>query len=619
MENKSAKVGLVGSGASTIYLLSGMLKDIDEKGVVEGLEVNIFEKNAELGMSMPYDPKMVDKVHVVNILPEETPELLKSFEDWLKARSDEELLEFGIKDRETINDKAIYRRVAMGKYLKTQYDEMVSELRSRGVTVNEHAKSLVVDAIDNPENDSVTIQTEDGNKIEVDRMVISTGHVWPDKDMLEHNYYGTPWPIDRILPQDGERLNHTVGLLGASLSGFDVLASLAERHGRFERDTSGKLNYIPETGTEDFNLVLHSSRGILPHIRCEFQWPHVTQYRFFSKNDVEIFMKKNGGKLRIEPFYQEFLKPLLLTDLRKNGMDDIADQLEPESAGFATFIDTMAAQRRYEDPFEGMKKELAEAQQSIETEKPIYWKETLDDLMYTLNLHTQDMPGEDLRFFQKKVIPFLINVTAFLPPESAEKLLALREAGKVSLQAGYVTVDEEQKKDGMTTVTIRDPEQGDINVEYPMFVDCTGQRTVNIDAFPFQTLVQQGTVREASSRFDSNEAAQRYKTRHPQQVRATGDGGYEYLPGGIEIDTKFHVMRKDGTANPRIYDTAYAHLKGQRPFFPGLQQCHDSGKIIAADILDGLRQKQMGAGQPENGITDAAVILDPEINLQKQK
>lgn len=57
------------------------------------------------------------------------------------------------------------------------------------------------------------------------------------------------------------------------------------------------------------------------------------------------------------------------------------------------------------------------------------------------------------------------------------------------------------------------------------------------------------------------------------------------------MDATFHVVNTKGIANPRIYDIAYSHLKGQRPFFPGLQQCHDTGKKLAEEIMHDLRLK----------------------------
>ena len=592
--HETTHIGLIGSGASAIYLLHNILIDLQKNGRIPNLKISVFEKSSVLGGGMPYNPQMVDTVHVVNILPEETPDLLCPYVDWLQSRSDQELLQLGIQDRSKISDKDIYSRFAMYSYLHSQYEEIIKKLKGLGVTINQHNNCTITDAV-NQSTENITIIDDKGKSHQVNRLVIATGHSWLEKDKLDHNFYSSPWPIHKMLPKGEEKYNFRIGLLGASLSAFDVVTSLAERHGQFIRQND-KLEYIPYEGTENFHLVLHSSQGKLPHIRCGFQWPHVVQHRFFTREDVEQMAKSNGGKLQIETYFQKLCKPQLVAALRKDGLDHLADQLNKPSVTFTGFIEIMNSARLYSNPFEGMKLELEEAHKSIETQTPIHWKETLDDLMYTLNHHSPLLSGEDLLFYQHTVIPFLLNVTAFLPLVSSEKLLALYEAGKVSLASGRVQVLEKQPKPHELQISRMDPLKGEQVESYQMFVDCTGQKTVNLEDFPFPKLAKQGVVREATAMFTSEKEALSYQTRFPKQILKTPTG-YVYLPGGIEIDNSFHVIGRDGKTHKEIYDIAYPHLKGQRPFFPGLQQCHDTGKILAEEIMSSFRDELRARAQ----------------------
>jgi uncharacterized NAD(P)/FAD-binding protein YdhS len=78
----------------------------------------------------------------------------------------------------------------------------------------------------------VTLIEERGERFSFDRVVLATGHYWPEVDHPERGYYTSPWPISKLLPTKSATYDFAIGTLGASLSAFDVVASLAHRHGR---------------------------------------------------------------------------------------------------------------------------------------------------------------------------------------------------------------------------------------------------------------------------------------------------------------------------------------------------------------------------------------------------
>ncbi len=95
----------------------------------------------------------------------------------------------------------------------------------------------------------------------------------------------------------------------------------------------------------------------------------------------------------------------------------------------------MTSEHEYDEPFEGMRAEMPEAEYSIRRGKPIHWKEVLDDLMFTLNFHFEWLCAEDILTYRETIVPFLMNVIAAMPLNSAKTLLALYDAAAVGTSA----------------------------------------------------------------------------------------------------------------------------------------------------------------------------------------
>jgi hypothetical protein len=223
-----------------------------------------------------------------------------------------------------------------------------------------------------------------------------------------------------------------------------------------------------------------------------------------------------------------------------------------------------------------MRKEMPKAEASIEDDRPIHWKEVLDDLMYTLNFHAERMPAEDHLRLRSVVMPFLMNVIAALPLESARTLLALHDAGRLELIEGYVEVLESEN--GETVVEV--DRDGEKTVHrYKMFVDCSGQQPLYIDDYPFASLVNNGSVRVSRAAFV--DPANVTELDDDDQDRVIDDqAGPAIRLGGIDIDESYCVIGEDGKPNPRIYEVAFPHTTGMRPYSYGLQACNDTAKII---------------------------------------
>lgn len=574
MENKN--IAVIGSGPTTIYLLKHICDNINIfRKEVQG--ITIFERGGYMGMGMPYSPETTDIYNLANISSEEIPELPMTFASWLKNQTNEVLLKLNITDL-PIKDSEVYSRLALGCYFREQYLELVRTLQKKGVSIKEIQGVNVTDIDLAMEEDDVTIRTDYGDYSNFSKVIIATGHTWNEKDRPENGYYGCPWPIRKLLPAENTTYDFTIGTLGASLSAFDVATSLAHRHGKFVADSKG-LAYHIRDGAQGFKIIMHSKEGWLPHLQYEQQEPMREIYRHTSREEMLSLLDKRGF-LRIDTFFNSICRPALIRALNRDGLEIMAGELERPDFGFKDFVGMMADAHKYTDSFEGMKKEMVTAKQSVTNNRPIHWKETLDDLMYCLNFHAELLPAEDHLFFKKEISAFLMNVIAALPLSSANILLALYDAGCIELIPGKVKVFEDTEYTGKTRIEVEAEDGTKKIMEYSMFVNCAGQKNIQLEDFPFASLVNSGYLRKARSEIENFENLEALcKNADSGSFFRDRDTHYLYT-GGIDIDAAYRIIGNDGVPNERIMDITFTHTSGTRPYSYGLQACSATSKIL---------------------------------------
>ncbi len=130
-----------------------------------------------------------------------------------------------------------------------------------------------------------------------------------------------------------------------------------------------------------------------------------------------------------------------------------------------------------------------------------------------------------------------------------------------------------------------------------MFVDCTGQGSVDIDRFPFPNMIQRGVAVEASAPLRDPQSIDDFDEELRNNVL---DGSPARLKlGGIAIDGYFRVIGADGQSNPRIFDIAFPHATGIRPYSYGLQACDTTAAIVVQALGEGLSTAQASQAVPE--------------------
>ncbi len=579
------KIAIIGSGATAIYLLKHLMDNTNIlKNHLE--EIAIFEKDDILGMGMPYNPNTTDLYNLSNIASEELPELIITFVDWLKMQTQKTLDDLGI-GNQVINKSEVYNRLALGRYLQTQYQGIFERLIDQGINVKEYPKSEVIDVDYVSKTEKVTLKIANGNAYDYDKVVISTGHMWTEKDDVKSGNYASPWPIQKILPKNGHLHNFKIGTLGASLSAFDVVSSLSRRHGEFKTDKNGRMTFHPFEGAENFSIAMHAANGWLPNLQYEQEEPMREIYRHMTRGKIFEILD-NRGHLRINTYFNEVCRPALIKAFKKDKMKDMVEKLGNETYSMAEFIKDMTSKHEYKNAFEGMRYEMKEAKASVENKKPIHWKEVIDDLMYALNFHAELMPAEDHLCFHKKIMPFLMNVIAAMPLPSGNLMLALYDAKKLEIVAGYASVSENKKK-GITTIDVKDGE-AIYPIDYKMFIHCGGQKPLNIDNFPFETLVKKGIVRQARVKFCEEDEAKKMLKTDKKDLIFKQKNEYYYATGGIDIDASYRVIGENNKPNNSIHDITFTHTNGARPYSYGLQACSATSLILVQAWVKSLEK-----------------------------
>src|ERR1700742_4301307 len=118
-------VAFVGAGPTTIYTLHALLETAPGP-----FSLTIFEEQAVAGRGTPYRPGWNDPAMLSNIASIELPALEESLVEWLRRQPADHLRTFGISHAD-IDDHAFYPRLALGEYLRDQFEAIVARARDR--------------------------------------------------------------------------------------------------------------------------------------------------------------------------------------------------------------------------------------------------------------------------------------------------------------------------------------------------------------------------------------------------------------------------------------------------------------------------------------------------------
>jgi uncharacterized NAD(P)/FAD-binding protein YdhS len=535
-------IAFVGAGPTTIYTLCAFLNEAPAPA-----EIVIYEHQARAGLGTPYRPGWNDPAMLSNIASIEIPPIEETLIAWLVRQPRTRLVRLGI-DPDKLDDHAFYPRLALGEFFLDQFNALIDRARGHGVSVEIATSCRVTDISAEPDGLRLSVAPRFASPSErmFDRIVIATGHQWPEEPEVRPGYFLSPWPATAL-----QRIPATkVGIRGSSLTAIDAAVALAVAHGSFLETDGATIFYRINPSAEALSITMLSRKGLLP----EADFYHPVPYEPLSictAEAISALIEAESPDL-LDRSYDLFKQELANADpdyVAHLGLADIA---------LKNFADRYFADRAAVDPFEWAVSNLAEARANYEKQTTVPWRYAILRMHEVLALIVPHLDVDDLERFNRFFKPVFVDEYATVPHLSIERLLALHRAGVLAVTAlgprHHVNTHGDEPG---AIVTI----DGD-RTHFPVFIDATGQRPLEVEQFPFQSLLDQGIVHDA------------------------GDGE-ENGPKGIAIDDHFHPVSEDPAAQ-RLFCLSIPFILSRHPFIQGITSSHEIGEIVGADLARSL-------------------------------
>jgi uncharacterized NAD(P)/FAD-binding protein YdhS len=542
-------IAFVGAGPTAIYTFCAFLREISGTA-----QVMIYEEQPRAGLGTPYRPGWNDPAMLSNIASIEIPPISETLIDWLERQPRARLVRLGI-DPDQIDDHAFYPRVALGEYFLDQFNGLIDEARKRGISVEIATSCRVTDIRAEEDGLHLSVEPRHGEAYEriYDRVVLATGHQWPEEPEVRPGYFLSPWPataLQRIPPV-------SIGIRGSSLTAIDAAVALTVAHGTMIETEGEAIDYRIHPGSENLCITMMSRKGLLPE--ADFYYP--IPFELLSTctpEAIERLIAEDCAHL-LDGSYDLFRAELAAAD------PGYADKVGLSELSLEDFAERYFADRVAANPFEWAVANLAEARENFAREYIVPWRYAILRMHEVLGLIVPHLEEEALKRFNRYLKPVFVDEYATVPHLSIERLLALHRAGHLSV----IALGEDHRID------TRGSERGAVvTVEgerrhFPAFIDATGQRPLEAEKFPFPTLLEQDVIRDAAE---------------------------DDAPGikGIVVDEDFHPV-SDHPARDRLFCLSIPFILERHPFVQGITSSHALGGTVGAALAqaaDAMRERQ---------------------------
>jgi len=559
-------LAIIGGGPAALMVYKRLLNSGADK-----LSIEIFEATDTLGSGMPYSSKGAGLEHVTNVSANELPGLLTPLDEWVKNLPTGTLDEFGI-EAEHFHEKKIVPRLLFGRYLTGQFQALLAEAARIKLPTQIHYRAAVTDIRDLKDRRKVSVMAGDFT-YEFDYVIICSGHHWPaEREGTVPGYFDSPYPPAKL----ARHFNHEVVVRGSSLTAVDAIRTVARSNGRFASKDS-QISFEVNDDSPNFRVSMHSRHGMLPCIRVHMEEPHVAGKPLISNQSIKENRQAHDGFLQLDFLFENGFKLPL-----KDSDPDFYKRIK--NMNLESFVDSMMQSREAMEPFDLFKKEYLESKQSIAKERPVYWKEMLSALSFAMNYPAKYLSAEDMLRLQKHLMPLISVVIAFVPQSSCEELMALHDAGRLDLisdgDGGTVKISEKEE----IIYHFQDAEGSKKQTVCQTFIDCIGQKHLSLDAFPFKSLVNDGTVSPAHLKFQSLARAKELLADGEENIEEH-NGEFYLRVSGADISDYFQVVDQHEKPSERVYLMAVPYMGGFNPDYSGLDFCEHASELIVDNIM----------------------------------
>jgi len=604
MMNKT-RIALIGGGPSALSILKKALSFFSkqladgESFDVENSDANnsdgrvsphlifdIFERNTALGKGMPYSKDGASWEHITNISSDELAPFDETLLEWLRQQSPEYLAKYHI-CKANLHEKHVVPRLLFGEYLQAQFSALIGKCRTAGIMVNVHLQCNVLDIKPSTEDENsperinslepqdgdnhsgINILTNSGWVTGFDNVVVCTGHVWPKThEGKVKGYFDSPYPPTKLQ----RKYNHTIAIKGSSLTAIDAIRTLSEANGEFYQ-TDNQLQYRLFDDVPNFKIVMHSLEGLLPNIRFHLDDPLVSDEGMLSEQEIVQHRADNDGFLSLDFIFEHNFKRTL-KKLDADFYQKIANK------NIEAFCQWMLESRKAYAPFTLFKIEYLQAEQSIKQESTLQWKEAIALLSFTINHPAKYFSAEDTLRLRNHLLPIIGLMIANIPQSSAAQLLALHDSGVLDIIAVDSSSHLEIEDDCDFHFSYTDSDNKPVVNTYKTFIDCTGQKSLPIDAFPFKSMFKDAEPLVAKVRFKDKHQGKQHLKENPKSVCIGSDDEYYLETGGFAINDDFQPMLANGSLNERYFVMAVPYISGFNPDYSGFDFCDQVAELI---------------------------------------
>lgn len=520
------KIAIVGAGPTGIYTFYALL------GHHVPMSVSVYEQGDEAGVGMPYNDEENSRMMLANIASIEIPPVFMTYIDWLRAQSDSHLRRYHV-DPASLHIRQFLPRILLGEYFRDRFLALVSRATAQGFEVKIHERCQVTDLEATDAGVKLWTQGDTAPAI-FDQVVIATGHVWPDDSAATRTYFPSPWSG---LMEAKIAACH-VGIMGTSLSGIDAAMAVAIQHGDFQESDDDAIAFTLDKGHEALKIVLMSRSGILPE--ADFYCPIPYEpLSVVTQNAIDNAIEAGADGLLDRVFAL------------------MVEELEEAAPAWSTTIDLKAlnadslaeawfANRHKQDPFHWASANLNEVERNKRDRRTVPWRYTLLRLHEVVEKIVPFLNESDSKRFSGGLAKVFIDNYAAIPSQSIRRLLALREAGIISILAlgeEYELRRQQQK----TLITTEGQKR-----TFDVFIDARGQKALKTRDLPFATL--------------------------KQQIQRCGDE----IP---DVGDDYTLLSPE-SARGRIALAALPYLMHDQPFVQGLTVCAEIGAAIASTLVE---------------------------------
>ena len=485
-------------------------------------QIVIIEKGETAGLGTPYSPETSSKWMLANIASIEIPPLAETYLQWLRRQDSKHLKSYGL-EQATLHERQFTPRLLLGEYFRDQFQQILQKARAQGVEVivKEFCEVCDVQARD----DILNLLTLSGETIgPFEKVILATGHSFPADDEATESYFPSPWSglIQADIPPC------RVGILGTSLSAIDAAMAVAVQHGQFQH-AQGKLLF--ETHVVDLKISMMSWTGVLPE--ADFYCP--IPYQPLTVMTDEALRTCRAAPHSLDAMFDLLRQEIQLVD------PSYALSIGLQELTADNFSEAYFAAREQEDPFGWARQNLDEVEKNKALKITVPWRYALLRMHEMVATIVGDMSESDRARFNKGLKSVFVDNYAAVPSESIRRMLALHDAGVLSVLAlGH---DYEMQRKSAETVIVA---KG-ITYHFDVFIDARGQRPLTTNDLPFPTL------RAALLKI-----------------------GQEYP----DLGTDYSVMGSNAYGGKLVL-AAIPFLMHDRPFVQGITACAEIAEAIA--------------------------------------